>query len=158
MMICPLGLRVHAKSLQSCPTLWHSGLPSARLLCPWGVSRQEHWNGLPCPPPRDILDPRIKPCPPPGYLSNPEIESTSLISPALAGSFFTASTTWEALPWDDVMKMVLYLCDLPPPNTRLKKEPSVKSQLRDILQNTWLVLLRTTKVIKNKESLRNCDS
>ena len=33
-----------------------------------------------------------------------------------------------------------------------------KSQLRDILQNTWRVCLETVKVIKNKESLRNCDS
>ena len=25
-----------------------------RLLCPWGFSRQEHWSGLPCPPPGDL--------------------------------------------------------------------------------------------------------
>ena len=28
------------------------GLKPARLLCPWGFSRQEYWSGLPCPPPR----------------------------------------------------------------------------------------------------------
>ena len=22
--------------------------------CPWGFSRQEHWTGLPCPPPGDL--------------------------------------------------------------------------------------------------------
>ena len=27
------------------------GLKPARLLCPWGFSRQEYWSGLPCPPP-----------------------------------------------------------------------------------------------------------
>ena len=27
------------------------GLLPARLLCPWGFSRQEYWSGLPCPPP-----------------------------------------------------------------------------------------------------------
>ena len=27
------------------------GLQPARLLCPWGLSRQEYWSGLPCPPP-----------------------------------------------------------------------------------------------------------
>ena len=151
-MVWSLGLCVHTKSLQSCPILWRYGPQSAGLLCPLGICRQEYWNGLPCPPPRDILDPRSKPCPPPGYLSNPGIKSTTLISPALAGSFFTTITTWE------MVEMVLYLCDLPPPNTRLKQEPSVKSHLRDSLQNTWLVLLRTIKVIKNKESLRNCDS
>ena len=45
-----------------------------------GFSRQEHWSGLPCPPP--------------GYLPDPGIKSTS---PALAGRFFTTSTTWEVL-------------------------------------------------------------
>ena len=35
-------------------------------------------------------------CPPPGDLPDPEIESMSLISPALAGRFLTTSATWEA--------------------------------------------------------------
>ena len=47
-----------------------------------GFSRQEYWSGLPLPPP--------------GNLSNPGIEPLSLMSPALAGKFFTTSTTWEA--------------------------------------------------------------
>ena len=38
------------------------GLQPTRLLCPWGFSRQEYQNGLPCPPPRDLpnlgTDPR----------------------------------------------------------------------------------------------------
>ena len=29
-----------------------------------GFSRQEHWSGLPCPPPGDLPDPRIKPVSP----------------------------------------------------------------------------------------------
>ena len=33
----------------------------------------------------------------PGDLPNPGIEPSSLMSPALAGGFFTASATWEAL-------------------------------------------------------------
>ena len=48
-----------------------------------GFSRQEYWSGLPCPPPGDLPD--------------PEIEPVSLMSPALAGGFFTTSATWEAL-------------------------------------------------------------
>ena len=44
-------------------------------------SRQEYWSGFLCPPPGDLLDSGIKP--------------TSLMSPALAGGFFTTSTTWE---------------------------------------------------------------
>ena len=45
-------------------------------------SRQEYWIELPFPPPWD--------------LPNPGTEPTSLMSPALAGVFFTTSTTWEA--------------------------------------------------------------
>ena len=33
---------------------------------------------------------------PPGDLPNPGIEPTSLMSPALAGRFFTTSDTWKA--------------------------------------------------------------
>ena len=51
---------------------------------PMGLPRQEYWSGLPCPPPGD--------------LPNPETESTSQMSPPLAGKFFTTSATWEA-PW-----------------------------------------------------------
>ena len=35
-------------------------------------------------------------CPLPGDLPDPEIKPVSLMSPALAGGFFTTSTTWEA--------------------------------------------------------------
>ena len=48
-----------------------------------GFSRQGYWSGLPFPPPED--------------LPNPGIEPTSLMSPALAGGFFTPSATWEAM-------------------------------------------------------------
>ena len=47
-----------------------------------GFSRQEYWNGLPCPSPGDLPDPGIEPM--------------TLRSPALAGGFFTTSATWEA--------------------------------------------------------------
>ena len=60
-------------------TLWtiaHQAHPSM------GFSRQEYWSGLPCPPPGDLPDPRIK--------------QGSLLSPALAGRFFTTSATREA--------------------------------------------------------------
>ena len=48
-----------------------------------GFSRQEYWSGLLCPSPGD--------------LSNSGIELTSLISPALAGRFFTTSATWDLI-------------------------------------------------------------
>ena len=31
-----------------------------RLLCPWGVSRQEYWSWLPCPPLGDLPDPETE--------------------------------------------------------------------------------------------------
>ena len=37
------------------------GPQPARLLCPWGFSRQEYWSGLPCPPPGDLPNPGIEP-------------------------------------------------------------------------------------------------
>ena len=46
---------------QLCLTLWPHGLSPARLLCPWGFSRQEYWSGLPCPPPGDRPHPGIEP-------------------------------------------------------------------------------------------------
>ena len=49
------------------------GLSPSRLLCPWGFSRQEDWSGLPCPPPGDLPDPRIKP-------RSPELQADSLPS------------------------------------------------------------------------------
>ena len=64
-------------------SVWPHGLQPARVLCPWGFSRQEHWGGLPCPPPGD----------PPG----PGIRPMSLMSPALVGEFFTTSAPWAAL-------------------------------------------------------------
>ena len=45
-----------------------------------GFSRQEHWSGLPFPSPGDLPDPGIEP--------------VSLMSPALAGGFFTTSAAW----------------------------------------------------------------
>ena len=49
---------------------------------PMVFSRQEYWSGLQCPPPGD--------------LSHPGIEPTCFMSSALAGRFFTTSTTREA--------------------------------------------------------------
>ena len=61
-----------------------------------GFSRQKYWIELPCPPS--------------GGLPDPGIEPVSLMSPALAGRFFTTSATWEALsgPW-----LALYYFFLP---------------------------------------------
>ena len=79
---------MHAESLQSCPTPcdpWTISPPGAPSM---GVSRQERWSGLPGPPL--------------GTLPNPGIKPASLMSPVLAGGFFTTSTTWEAQRWEYV--------------------------------------------------------
>ena len=65
-------------SRSSCPTLRPHGLQPARLLSPWGFSRQEGWRGLPRPPPGD--------------LPNPEIE-TQVSS--ITGEFFTFIKSYE---------------------------------------------------------------
>ena len=46
---------------QSCPTLWDPRDCSLPGSCPWGFSRQAYWSGVPCPPPGDLSNPRIKP-------------------------------------------------------------------------------------------------
>ena len=46
-----------------------------------GFPRHEYWSRLPFPPPVDLPDPGI--------------ERLSLVSPALAGGFFTAAATWK---------------------------------------------------------------
>ena len=63
---------------QLCPTLWTVAHQAPLSM---GFPRQESWSGLPLPTPG-------------GH--HPGIEPTSLASPALAGGFFTTSTTWEA--------------------------------------------------------------
>ena len=73
---------MHAKSLQSCLTLFSLWTVACQFPLPFGFSRQEYWGRLPCPP---------------GDLPDPGIEPTSLTSPALASCFFTYWATGEAL-------------------------------------------------------------
>ena len=73
---------VHTKShfsyVQLCGTPWTVAHQAPLSL---GFSRQEYWSGLPFPPAGDLPDPGIEP--------------VSLMSPLLAGGFFTTSATWE---------------------------------------------------------------
>ena len=73
---------MHAKLLQSRPTLLPHGLQPARLLSVHGILqvRVLEWVGMPSS--RRSSDPGIKP--------------KSFATPALAGRFFTTSATWEA--------------------------------------------------------------
>ena len=49
------------------------GLQPARLLCPWGFSRQEYWWGLPCFPPGYLPNPGVKP-------RSPTLQADSLLT------------------------------------------------------------------------------
>ena len=71
-----LNLSVVSKSLQPPWAVAHQTPLSMEF------SRQEFWSGFPFPTPGDLPDPGIEPASP--------------ASPALAGGFFTTSTTWEA--------------------------------------------------------------
>ena len=51
-----LSCQVASASLRPCE------LQPARLLCPWGFSRQKYWSGLPCPPPGDRPNPDLPHC------------------------------------------------------------------------------------------------
>ena len=67
----------HFSRVQLFVTLW---TVARQALLSMGFSRQEYGSGFPFPPPGDLPDPGM--------------ELTSLMSPALAGSFFTTSATW----------------------------------------------------------------
>ena len=66
-LCCVLRRLVMSDSLQP------HGLWAARLLCPVGFFRQEHWSGLPCPPPGDLPNPGIE-------LRSPALQADSLPS------------------------------------------------------------------------------
>ena len=59
-----------------CTTMWTVACQAPLSV---GFCRQEYWSGLTFPPPGDLPNPGIKPA--------------SLISPALAGGFFTPSAS-----------------------------------------------------------------
>jgi len=72
---CMLSCFSHARLFV---TLWTIALQAPLSM---GFSRQEYWSGLLCPSPGD--------------LPNSGIKRASFMSPALAGKFFTTSTTPE---------------------------------------------------------------
>ena len=72
---------LHARLLQSCPTL--CDLIDYNLTnLSTGLSRQEYWRWLSCPPS--------------GHNTVAGIEHRSLTFPPLTGKFFKTSATWEA--------------------------------------------------------------
>ena len=77
-----------------------------------GFSTQEYWSGLPFPAPGDLPDPGIEP--------------TSLMSPALAGRFFTTSATWEAHQGIIFLKIIILEASV---RTKLKPGQALRGRL-----------------------------
>ena len=74
--VCVLS---HFSCVQLCVMLWTVACQAPLSM---GFSTQEHWNGLPCPPPGDLV--------------NLGIEPASLMSLALARGFFTPTPPKES--------------------------------------------------------------
>ena len=75
-----------------------------------GLPRQEYQSGLPFPPPGDLPEPGIKP--------------TSLTSPALAGGFFTTSTSWVSTQYPGMV-----------PKRNIKRKKGTQESRNEVLQN-----------------------
>ena len=87
----------------------------ARLLCPWGFSRQEYWSRLPCPPPGDLLKPGTEPrspalqvdslpSEPRGKPMNTGVVSLSL----LQGNLPTQELNWSFLHCKQILYQLSY--------------------------------------------------
>ena len=76
-------MKVKVKSLSRVRLFATPGTVACQAPLSTGFSRQGYWSGWLFPSPRD--------------LPNPGIKSTFLMTPALAGGFFTSCTTWEVL-------------------------------------------------------------
>ena len=86
---------VRAQSWATVSTPWAVALQAPLSV---GSPRQEYWSGLPSPSPGDLPNPGIEP-----------------MSPALAGRFFTSSTTWQAPPTRQNYRIVT-MCLRPNPS------------------------------------------
>lgn len=58
-----------------------------------------------------------------------------------------------------MIRVAFYLCGLPPQNTWPQSNHEENTtQMQTQWHSTWPLLLKSVKVIENKESLRNCHS
>ena len=92
-----LLLQSRFSHIRLCVTPWTMAFQASLSM---GFSRQEYWNGLPCPPPEDL----------------PGTEPVSLMSPALACRFFTIGATWGALYLQERHKIIAII-----PMSKLKR-------------------------------------
>ena len=102
--------------IQLCLTLCNPmDLEPVRLLCPWGFSRLDYWNGLPCPPLGDLPNPGIKsrslalqadslPPKPPEKPMNTGMSSLAL----LQRFFLTQESKGSFLNWRQILYQLSY--------------------------------------------------
>ena len=130
---------VHAKLPQLCPTLCNPmdcSLPGSSV---HETLQAKYWSGLPCPPP--------------GNLPDPGIEPTSLMSPELAGSFFTTSTTWESYSLKSIYQSInLCVCF----NLLLFLSRHTNTSILLVLF-VWRTLIQLLHFHKNSSSSCLCD-
>ena len=97
----------HAKSLQSVQLFATSWTVTYQALLSMGFPRKEYWSWLPCPALGDLPDSGIK--------------TMSLMSPALAGRFFTTSATYGPPKREGTVSQVFF-CFPSQANSRLSRK------------------------------------
>ena len=125
------------------------GLQLAKLLCPWGFSRQEYWNELSFPPPGDLPNPAIEP-------RSPALQADSLPS----GPLGKPRNTLERIDirYDDTEKWVRNLEDRRVKITQLEQQKQ-KRIYEESLKNLWDIIKHTsmhiTRVAEEKKGEEN---
>ena len=85
-----------------------------------------------------------------------ESKSSSLQIFAFHSFAMTSDCQLEMNKYPIIKESIIFNpCDLSS-RTHIPKESIRKTQLRNILKHTWPILLNTGTVIKDKETLRNC--
>ena len=121
----------HFSHVQLFATLW---MVACQVYLSVEFSRQEYWSGLPFHSPGDLPDAGIK--------------SESLMSPALAGGFFTTSAT-ILIPWALKTENLPHLEPDVEQKKRVREIPSIgrNQHLQDLreLSSSWGLQLTVTR-------------
>ena len=110
---CPVTTHRHSRSVVS--TVCNPWTAAHQVLLSMGLSRQEYWSGLPCPPPGDLFNPGIKPrspalqadslpSEPPGKPKNTGMSSLSL----LQGILLTQELNQDLLHCRQILHLLNY--------------------------------------------------
>ena len=111
-------------------SLWQHGLQPARLLCPWGFSRQEYWSGLPCPLPGDLPKPGMK-------LRSPALQAAVWATREVHMYLYNHVCIYPLACWSEAMSLDLYI---------LYWYNPVVTVLVQLLSHVWLFVTPWTTV------------